>query len=115
MQPKKLLIIIVTLMFAVEANAQSENPYKDIGKQGKVLTLTKGEYDESFDKDSIQRIGSAMVNIHTMELVKVQLTKEELRQWNNSQASRFLSVDPLQSKYPMLTPYQLLQTLQLPM
>jgi hypothetical protein len=71
-----------------------------------VLTLTKGEYDESFDEDSIQRIGSAMVNIHTMEVVKVQLTKEELRQWNNAQASKFLSVDPLQSKYPMLTPYQ---------
>ena len=41
-----------------------------------------------------------------MKVVDIHLTREEQRQLDNAQESRFLSVDPLTSKYPELTPYQ---------
>lgn len=106
MQTKSIFTAIICLLFSYITTAQTHNPYKSIGKKGKVLTLTNGEYDEFFDEDSIQRIGSAFVNINTMKVVKVQLTKEEKRQLDNSLVSRFLSVDPLTRSFPMLTPYQ---------
>lgn len=106
MQLKSLLTITGCLLLAFTINAQTRNPYKSIGKKAKILTLSNDKYDEFFDEDSIQRIGSALVNINTMQLVKLQLTKEEERILNNSNASRFLSVDPLTRSFPMLTPYQ---------
>ncbi|MFT4155701.1 hypothetical protein [Parafilimonas sp.] len=106
MQPKTLFIAIFALLVAFATHAQDHNPYKDIGKQGKVLTVTNGEYDEFFDEDSIQQVGSALVNINTMQLVKLKLTPEEQKQFDNSSSSRFLSVDPLTSSFPELTPYQ---------
>lgn len=106
MQQKILLFTVVALLLSATTQAQNHNPYKDIGKKGKVLTLTNGKYDEFFDDDSIQQIGTALVNIKTMQVVKFQLTKEEKRILDNSANSRFLSVDPIASSYPMLTPYQ---------
>lgn len=41
-----------------------------------------------------------------MQLVKLKLTKEEEKFFDNSANSRFLSVDPLADSYPFLTPYQ---------
>ena len=106
MQTKSIFAATICLLFSFIVTAQTHNPYKSIGKKGKVLTLTNGEYDEFFDEDSMQRIGSALVNINTMKVVKIQLTKEEQRQLDNSQVSRFLSVDPLTNKFASLTPYQ---------
>jgi hypothetical protein len=100
----KLLIIL--LLLTTVAHSQTRQPFKNIGKQVKVVTLTNGEYDEFFDEDSIQRIGSALVNINTMKVVRMNLTKEEKRQLDNAKSSRFLSVDPLTKQYPELTPYQ---------
>ena len=103
---RQLLSAFIFLLFSQAATAQSPNPYNSIGKAGKIVTLTKGEYDEFFDEDSVQRIGSAFVNVNTMKVVDINLTKQEQRQLDNAHESRFLSVDPLTSKYPMLTPYQ---------
>jgi hypothetical protein len=87
--------------------AQSNNPYQSIGKKAKVLTLSKGQYDEFFDQDSIQQIGTALVNIRQMKVVKLYANEVEAKKHlDNSISSRFLSVDPLTSTYPMLTPYQ---------
>ncbi len=102
----KLLLVTFCFLFCITTSAQNHNPYRDIGKQGKVITLTGGKYDEAFDEDSIQQIGSALINIHTMQLVKLKLTPEEQRQFDNSSSARFLSVDPLTKKYSWLTPYQ---------
>ena len=106
MQAKQLLSAFIFLLFAQAATAQAPNPYNSIGKASKIVTLTKGEYEEFFDEDSVQRIGSASVNVNTMKVVDIHLNKEEQRQLDNAQESRFLSVDPLTKKYPELTPYQ---------
>jgi len=71
-----------------------------------VLTLTNGKYEEFFDDNDIQQIGTALVNIKIMKIVKFQLTKEEQRIIDNSANARFLSVDPLAKNFAMLTPYQ---------
>ncbi len=107
MQTKPLLITITCFLISIVTTAQTgKQPFADLGKKVKVLTLTNGKYEEFFDDDSIQQIGTALVNIKTMQIVKFQLTKEEQRIIDNSSNARFLSVDPIANSYPMLTPYQ---------
>lgn len=105
MKPKHLLPSLCILISLSSAFAQNENAFASIGKEGKILTLTNGSYDERFAQDSLQRVGSVLINTHTMKVVKL-LTDEE--SWNGLQGgkhSRFLSVDPLQAKYPFSSPY----------
>lgn len=106
MRNKQIIPVFILLLLSLFTKAQSHNPYEEIGKKGETVTLTKGEYDEFFDDDSIQRIGSAFINVNTMKVVNMHLTKQEQRQLDNAMESRFLSVDPLASSYPYYTPYQ---------
>lgn len=106
MQVKTLPIAIMLFLFAIKTTAQTgSQPFADLGKKVKTLTLTSGKYEEFFDDDSIQQIGSALINIHTMELVKLKLTAQEQKIIDNTSGARFLSVDPLQVKYPFSSPY----------
>ncbi len=105
--PPKLLITILLFSFSIAAFAQDENPFKSIGKKEKILTLSKGKYEESFDQNDIQQIGTALVNIRTMKVVKLLKDENEAnRLMDNSSSNRFLSVDPIACNFPMLTPYQ---------
>lgn len=107
MSPKPILTTLLCLLFSSILIAQNKNPFQSIGKKGKILTLSKGQYEELFDQDSIQQIGSALVNVRQMRVVKLLENEEEAQKLlDNSTASRFLSVDPLTNSYPMLTPYQ---------
>lgn len=82
------------------------NPYKEIGKKApRILTLTNGEYEEFFDDEDVQQIGTILFDIHTGDIVKL-LTKEEAeKRLENTVAQRFLSVDPLAKSYPWNSPY----------
>jgi len=105
--PLRLLATMLLLTLSVAAFAQDENPFQSIGKQGKIITLSKGRYDELFDQNEIQQIGTALVNIHTMKVVKLlQDVRENQHRSDNSTNSRFLSVDPIANHFPMLSPYQ---------
>lgn len=107
MRPKAYFTSILIFLLALTAFAQNNNPFQNIGKKGNVLTLSKGRYNEFFDQDSIQQIGTALINIRQMKIVKLfKNEKEAQNRLDNSSNSRFLSVDPLTSTYPMLTPYQ---------
>ena len=106
MNLKRFALSIVYLLHIVAANSQSSQPFSSIGKISKVVTLTNGQFDEFFDEDSVQRVGTALININTHKFVKMQLSEEEIRDLDNAKASRFLSVDPLSNEYPWLTPYQ---------
>ena len=88
------------------AISQSKNPYKKIGKKSETLSLTKGEYEEFFDQDSIQQIGTALINVRTMKVVKLLKEEEIKERLQNEKQRRFLSVDPISKQYPELTPYQ---------
>lgn len=106
MLPKSLLIACIFVLPYLSLIAQTGNPYKDIHKKATVITLTNNQYDEFFDEDSIQRIGSVLVNINTMKIVKLLDSKEEERKLDNSKTGRFLSVDPLTRSFAELSPYQ---------
>lgn len=106
MNPRLVLTSLLLLLFSVVIVAQNQNPYKSIGKKGKILTLSKGRYEELFDQDSIQQIGTVLVNVRQMKVVKLLKEEDAQKLLDNSTGSRFLSVDPLTYGYPELTPYQ---------
>jgi len=102
----KQKLLILMLLTATIASSQTRQPFKNIGQKTTVITLSNGKYDEFFDEDSLQRLGSAVININTHKLTKIKFSQEEIDELENARASRFLSVDPLTGKYPELTPYQ---------
>ena len=106
MKPKQLLTLLIITILSYTSKAQEYNPYKEIHKKVKVLTLSKGKYDEFFDYKDIQRIGTVMFNIRTKKIVKL-LNPEDVykKASDNSSASRWYSVDPLAEKYVSLSPY----------
>lgn len=110
MTPKQLLLSITIFAFANTIKAQEYNPYKEIGKKVKVLTLSKGKYDEFFDYKDIQRIGTVMFNIRTKKIVQLLNADSIFKKFsNNSSASRWYSVDPLAEKFASLSPYNFVE------
>ena len=104
----KPALLLTVLLFTILPNlfAQQQDTVTSIGESEKILTLTKGQYNETFDADSIQQIGTSLINIHTMKVVKLLKDKESKQRLEGETHSRFLSIDPFSAKYPMLTPYQ---------
>ncbi len=86
------------------------NPFASIGQKPKgYLTLSNGYYDENFVNDTLRRIGSVVFNTVTNKIEHFIENNETVYGTDlerPSENSRFLSVDPIASKYPMLTPYQ---------
>ncbi|RAJ83655.1 hypothetical protein CLV59_103626 [Chitinophaga dinghuensis] len=106
---KQLLMIGIffsSFLCIMTAHAQEDNPFKSIGKKAKVHTLSRGKYVESFDMDSIQRVGSVLINIRTREIVALLDTDSLLKKASdNSSASRWYSIDPLADKFANWSPY----------
>lgn len=99
MQATKTLPVFLILFTAFTAAAQDYNPFKSIGKKGKIVTLSKGKYVEVFDYDTIQRIGTVLFNIRTKKIVKLLNAEETNKKFSdNSSASRWYSPDPLTDK-----------------
>jgi hypothetical protein len=110
MQPKQLMLLLTICTFACTAKAQEYQPYKEIGKKVKVLTLSNGKYDEFFDYKDIQRIGSVMFNIRTKKIVKLLNADSIFKKFsNNSSASRWYSPDPLSDKFSSFSPYNFVE------
>ncbi len=78
------------------------------GKKKKILTLSNGQYEEFFDSDSIEQIGLALYNVNTKKIIGfAEEADEEIEtSIDDGLISRWLSLDPLASKYPSLSPYQ---------
>ncbi len=106
MHPKSFLSVFFFLISSLLVTAQNKNPYQSIGKKGKILTLSNGKYEELFDQDSIQQIGSVLVNIRTNRVVKLLSVHDAKQYLENTKSSRFLSVDPLSNQFPFYSPYQ---------
>jgi len=86
---------------------QAQNPYKSIGKDAEVLTLSNGKYQEFIPNDTLVVIGSVIYNTVTEEVVAFALPDTVLTElgFEPEVRSRFLSMDPYASKYPSLSPY----------
>ena len=103
----KNIILILFTSVAFSINAQEVNPFESIGKEGKILTLSKGKYTEVHINDSLQRIGSVIVNMNTgtiYELLNTDTLYSEAT-LDPTVISRWYSPDPLASKFPMASPY----------
>lgn len=101
------IIYAIFLLLGQVSFAQNTNPFKSIGKEAEVLTLSKGKYIEVHNNDSLQRIGSVIVNVNTgtiYELLDVDTLYSEST-LDPTIISRWYSPDPLESKYPNMSPY----------
>ncbi|WPV66331.1 hypothetical protein [Chitinophaga sp. LS1] len=105
-RPNKLLIVILLLTANTNIQAQTPNPFQSIGKKAKIKTAYGGRFDEFFDYDSIQRVGSVLMNIYTKKIVRLlDVDKVFLEFSDNSSSSRWYSVDPLADQQTQWSPY----------
>jgi len=104
---KKLLLLVSLIPLASFAQ-QDYNPFEAIGKKVTVVTLSNGRYKETYDGDTVKRIGNVMFDIRTNKIVKFleenDTTTYEFRKGGDL-STRWLSIDPLAAKYPYLSPY----------
>jgi len=108
---KKLLLNLLPVIACMQLSAQNlSNPYASIGKQApKVATMTDGDYEEFFKKDSLVQIGTTIMNRNTGEVAFLsENNSEKFKQFteHNEKNFRFLSIDPLTRRFPFYTPYQ---------
>ncbi len=85
------------------------NVYGLFGKKTDMIAVSNGNYVELFENDTLRRIGSVMFNniTHKVEYFILKGDEKYSAQLNRpTEPSRFLSIDPMTAKYPMLTPYQ---------
>lgn len=105
MQTRFLLtILLITMLSAVYS--QDYNPFKSIGKKGKIVTAYGDRFVEVFDYDSIQRIGSVMFNIRTKKIVKLLNADTTFKKRSdNSSVSRWYSIDRKSESFYNVSPY----------
>jgi hypothetical protein len=102
----KTLLLFMFLLWVINTNAQQPNPFQSIGKKAKVLTAYGGRFDEFFDYDSIQSIGSVLFNINSKKIVRFLDADKTFDIYSdNSSVSRWFSVDPLADKFHSWSPY----------
>lgn len=70
---KHLSALVFAPLFWGSLTAQHEpiQPFEELGIKVKVLTLSNGKYQESFPNDTLRRIGSAIFDRVTGEVVSV--------------------------------------------
>lgn len=104
---KTLVNLTILILLATTANSQSLNPFESIGKKGKIITLSNGKYVEVYSNDSLQKIGSVVMNMNTgevYEFLQIDTVYSEAT-LDPTIISRWYSIDPLASKYPGISPY----------
>ena len=103
---KKLLLLFTVLFCFVSAKAQ-DNPFAEYGYKPKVATFSQGQFNESFDNDTIVQIGSILFNTKSRQIVAFveydTLCSEATLEPDI--VSRWLSPDPLASQFPSWSPY----------
>jgi hypothetical protein len=103
---KKLLLFLALIVGFVSTQAQN-NPFAEYGYTPKVATLSQGQFNESFDNDTIVQIGSVLFNTKSKQIVALveydTLYSEATLEPDI--VSRWMSPDPLAAKYPGLSPY----------
>lgn len=104
-----------TLFFSIVASCfitivSAQKPFKEIGKDNEVdiLTVSNGRYVEYFADEKLRQIGSVMFNTETHKIeyfIPQDDTAHQKVIARTKEASRWMSIDPLASKYPGISPY----------
>ena len=103
---RKIALLSIMFLCNISLFAQygDKNPFAEHGyKKKNVYTLSKGEFNEFHDNDSIVEICSALFNVKTGKIVRF-LTPDELDKFVPA-SELAVSVDPLAEKYYWITPY----------
>jgi hypothetical protein len=101
-----LIVLLIATSLTSEAFAQDMNPFQSIGKKGKITTASHGKFIEVFDYDSVQRIGSVLINIRSKKVVKLLNINTTSKLYSdNSAQSRWYSVDPMTEGQEQWSPY----------
>lgn len=109
MKFKLLWILTITISY-LKVSGQNYNPFASLGKETSVVTLSNGKYEEFFDTDTIQRIGSILFNIRQKRIITL-LDPDSLllRSFDNSSVNRWYGVDPKSNMRVSLSPYNFVQ------
>lgn len=104
---KKLLLLSVVLLSFISAKAQ--NPFAEYGYTPKIATLSKGQFNEFHDQDTVVQIGSVLYNTKSKQIVAFVETDTVYSEATLEAdiVSRWISPDPL-ADHPtqvMYTPY----------
>jgi len=106
---KALLTTILIGLVCIGYAQNDYNPFASIGKKAKIITASNGEFEE-FNYDTIQRIGSVLVNTHTKKIVKLLDAKKTFaKASDNSAESRWYRPDRLAEKYYDWSPYNFVE------
>ncbi len=103
---KKLLLFFALIVAIVSTQAQ-DNPFSEYGYTPKIATLSQGQFNESFDNDTIVQIGSVLFNTKSKQIVAFveydTLYSEATLEPDI--VSRWMSPDPLANEYESWSPY----------
>lgn len=105
---KKKIFTSAILVLCICNSLSAQNPFESLGvKNIKVLTFSNGKFNEFFDNDTIEQIGSILFNTVTNEIVAFveRDTTYSEATLKPEITSRWLSPEPLAAKYPYLSPY----------
>jgi hypothetical protein len=103
---KNLFLLFTLIVGFISIQAQN-NPFAEYGYTPKVATLSQGQFNESFDNDTIVQIGSVLFNPISKQIVGFveydTLYSEATLEPDI--VSRWMSPDPLAHEYAGLSPY----------
>jgi len=102
---KKATLFLAILFVASLVTQAQENPFKEYGVKGEVLTLSKGKYKETFYNEEIMQVGTVLINTQTYKVVKFLEEDTTKYAYRAETTSRFLTVDPLAEEYYSWSPY----------
>ena len=104
---KKLLLFFALIVGFISTQAQ-DNPFEKYGYTPKVATLSQGQFNESFDNDTVVQMGSVLFNTKTKQIIAFveydTLYSEATLEPDI--VSRWMSPDPLAAKAPGWSPYR---------
>jgi len=103
----KLLLFFAIIVGFISTQAQ-DNPFSEYGYTPKIATLSQGQFNESFDNDTIVQIGSVLFNTKSKQIVAFveydTLFSEETLEPDI--VSRWMSPDPLAAQFSSRSPYE---------
>jgi hypothetical protein len=102
---KRTVLFLIILFIVGFVSQAQENPFKQYGVKGEILTLSKGKYKEVFYNEEIMQIGTVKINTLTDKVVELLEPDTTEFAYRAEITSRFISVDPLCEEYYSWSPY----------
>lgn len=104
---KRLVLLCITTLWTLSVTGQ--NPFAEYGYTPKIATLSKGQFNEFHDQDTVVQIGSVLYNTKSKQIVAFVETDTVYSEATLQPdiVSRWISPDPL-ADHPTqmsLTPY----------